>query len=36
MKVARSIADLEGSFEILDHHLYEAIGYRKNVNGEII
>ena len=36
IKVARSIADLEGSFEILEHHLYEAIGYRKSVNGEII
>ena len=36
IKVARSIADLDGSFEILEHHLYEAIGYRKNVNGEII
>ena len=36
IKVARSIADLDSSYEILDHHLYEAIGYRKNVNGEII
>ena len=36
IKVARSIADLDGSFEILEHHLYEAIGYRKSVNGEII
>lgn len=36
IKVARTIADLDNSFEILDHHLYEAIGYRKNVDGEII
>ncbi len=36
IKVARSIADLEGCSEVLEHHLYEAIGYRKNVNGEII
>lgn len=36
IKVARSIADLDGSFEVLEHHLFEAMGYRKNVNGEII
>lgn len=36
IKVARSIADLDSSFEILEHHLYEAISYRKNVDGEII
>jgi magnesium chelatase family protein len=28
LKVARTIADLEGSKEILSHHLGEAISYR--------
>lgn len=36
IKVARTIADLEDSYEVLDHHIFEAIGYRKNVNGDII
>ena len=36
IKVARTIADLEGRDEIMDYHIIEAIGYRKNVFGEII
>jgi magnesium chelatase family protein len=29
LKLARTIADLEGSAGIADHHLNEAIAYRK-------
>lgn len=36
IKVARTIADLDNSYEVLDYHILEAIGYRKNVNGDII
>lgn len=36
IKVARTIADLECSNEIMDYHIIEAIGFRKNVFGEII
>ena len=28
LKVARTIADLEGTADVLDHHIMEAIGYR--------
>lgn len=36
IKVARTIADLECSDQIMDYHIIEAIGFRKNVFGEII
>lgn len=36
IKVARTIADLEGSDEIADYHIIEALQYRKNAFGEII
>ncbi|MEN8075494.1 YifB family Mg chelatase-like AAA ATPase [Clostridioides difficile] len=36
IKVARTIADLECSNEIMDYHIIEAIGFRKNIFGEII
>ena len=28
LKVARTIADLEGTADVLDHHIREAIAYR--------
>lgn len=36
IKVSRTIADLEGSAEIMDYHIIEAMGFRKNIFGEII
>ena len=36
IKVARTIADLECCDEIMDYHIIESIGFRKNVFGEII
>lgn len=36
IKLARTIADIENSKEILEGHLLEAFSYRKNINGEII
>ncbi len=36
IKLARTIADLECSQEVLEYHIIEAIGYRKNISGEII
>ena len=36
IKVARTIADLECSSEVMDYHIIEAIGFRKNIFGEII
>lgn len=36
IKVARTIADLDCSVEIMDYHIIEAIGFRKNIFGEII
>ncbi|MGL4739430.1 MAG: YifB family Mg chelatase-like AAA ATPase [Sarcina sp.] len=36
IKIARTIADIENSNEINLEHLYEAIGYRKNIRGEVL
>lgn len=36
IKIARTIADLDGTEEVMDYHIIEAMGYRKNVSGEII
>lgn len=36
IKVARTIADLDCSVEVMDYHIIEAIGFRRNVFGEII
>ena len=36
IKVARTIADLDCSSEVMDYHIIEAIGFRKNIFGEII
>ena len=36
IKVARTIADLDLSEKIYEYHIFEALGYRKNMNGEII
>ena len=36
VKVGRTIADLECRDKIMDCYIIEAIGFRKNVFGEII
>ena len=36
LKVARTIADLDGSDKINDFHVFEAMSFRKNIEGEII
>lgn len=36
LKVARTIADLDGCEKICDYHIIEALGYRKNIEGEIV
>lgn len=36
VKVARTIADLEQSDKLTEYHIIEALGYRKNIFGEIV
>lgn len=36
IKISRTIADLEASEKIEEYHVFEALSYRKNVNGDIV
>ena len=36
IKISRTIADLEDAEDIRVEHIYEALGYRKNIRGEVI
>lgn len=36
IKIARTLADLDDKDEIQKIHIYEALGYRKNIRGEVI
>ncbi|MGL5150008.1 MAG: YifB family Mg chelatase-like AAA ATPase [Clostridium sp.] len=36
IKISRTIADIEGEEEIFEGHIYEALTYRKNINGELL
>lgn len=36
IKLARTIADIEDKDKIEKTHIYEALGYRKNIRGEVI
>lgn len=36
MKVARTLADIDNIDKVYEHHIFEALSYRKNINGEII
>lgn len=36
LKVSRTIADIDNSDNICEYHIFEALGYRKNIEGEII
>ncbi|MGN0145357.1 MAG: ATP-binding protein, partial [Clostridium sp.] len=36
IKIARTIADIEGRIDISEQNLLEAFSYRKNINGEVI
>ena len=36
LRVSRTIADLDGCESICDYHIIEALGYRKNIEGEVV
>ncbi|MGL4451592.1 MAG: YifB family Mg chelatase-like AAA ATPase [Sarcina sp.] len=36
IKLARTIADIENEEFVQTNHIYEALGYRKNIRGEVI
>ena len=36
IKLSRTIADMDGSEDIKKSNIYEALNYRKNLEGEVI
>ncbi len=36
IKISRTLADLDESEKVFEYHIFEALGYRKNIYGEII
>lgn len=36
LRISRTIADLDGCENVFDYHIIEALGYRKNIEGEIV
>ena len=36
IKISRTLADVDESEKVFEYHIFEALGYRKNIYGEII